>query len=176
MKIVRTLMTTAMVLGATILVLSPEASSAGGRAHLVTTPTTIHGVNFQIKTQFDTNFCIRVESGTTEGRTLTLQQCAAIDDAERWAFSLQVDDTNQILDSQGMCLDGRYRRANDGLPLPVAKCQSGPAWRFVYLGTGLIQNVKNGKCLFVAGAAANAPVWLKDCDTSFDGQRWLVTH
>ena len=90
--------------------------------------------------------------------------------------TLLLGNTNQIIDSQGMCLDGRYRRANDGLPLPVAKCQSGPAWRFVYLGTGLIQDVKNGKCLFVAGAAANAPVWLKDCDTSFAGQRWLVTH
>ena len=137
--------------------------------------STIHGVNFLIKSQVDNSFCVQVASGTTEGRTITLQTCGSAD-TQRFAFSNNHDDTNVILDSQGMCLDGRNRKPNDGLAIPVQKCKFGEAFRWAYLASGQIKDVKNGKCLQVPGAANNASVSLADCDATKKTQQFLVTH
>jgi hypothetical protein len=90
------------------------AAADGGAA----TPTTAHGANFLVKSQLDSNFCIQVGSGINEGRTITLVQCGTAD-TQRWAFTWNADDTNSIVDTQGMCLDGRTRKGGDGLALPV---------------------------------------------------------
>jgi hypothetical protein len=109
------------------------------------------------------------------GRTITLQQCGAVDN-QRWAFSLNQGTTNLILDSQGDCIDGRFHAGDEGMARPVNACRFSTEWKFVYLGSSLIEDIANGKCLAVPGAAANTPVSLADCDASKVGQRWLVTH
>jgi hypothetical protein len=152
-----------------------SALGAGGRTSAAKLKTSIHGVNFQIKSFDDLNFCMQVESGVLPGRTITLQQCGAVDN-QRWAFSLNQGTTNLILDSQGYCIDGRFHAGDEGLARPVNACRFSTEWKFVYLGSSLIEDIANGKCLAVPGAAANTPVSLADCDASKVGQRWLVTH
>jgi hypothetical protein len=49
-------------------------------------------------------------------------------------------------------------------------------WRFAVLSNGLVEDVANGKCLSVPGAASNASVSLADCDVTKPGQRWSFTH
>ena len=132
-------------------------------------------MNFQIKTLADLNFCIEVDKGVSEGRLITLQQCG-LTDSQRWALPLYNDETNAIVESQGMCLDGRFTQATLGFPMTVAKCGSGDRWRFTYTSVSLIQNAKNQKCLGVAGAAANAAVAIVDCDATKKTQQWLITH
>ena len=139
------------------------------------TPSTIHGVNFQIKSQLDQTFCVQVESGTTEGRTITLQQCAA-GDLQRWAFTNNSDDTNIVADSQGMCLGSRGRKAGDGLALPVSKCKFTDIWRYAYTSQGTIKDIRSGLCLQASTAAANAAVSLATCDPTIKNQLWVVTH
>jgi ricin-type beta-trefoil lectin protein len=165
--------TAAVALGAGTSVARTQAHRGAAPAAML--KTTIHGVNFQVKSFDDTNFCMQVESGVLPGRTITLQQCGVADN-QRWAFSLNRGTTNLILDSQGMCLDGRFQSGDEGLARPVNACQFSPEWKFVYLGNSLIEDIANGKCLSVPGAAANAAVSLADCDPSKVGQQWLVTH
>ena len=147
----------------------------GAGASTAKLKTTIRGVNFQVQTLVDTNFCMQAESGTLPGRTITLQQCAVADN-QRWAFALNQGTTNLILDSQGMCLDGVFHAGDEGLARSVEPCRFATEWRFVYLGSGLIEDVGNGMCLAVPGAAANANVSLAVCDPNKVTQRWLVIH
>jgi hypothetical protein len=140
-----------------------------------TTPTTQHGANFQVKSQIDNNYCIQVAGGTNEGRTITLQQCGTTD-TQRWDFTWNNDDTNLMVDSQGMCLDGRTRKGGDGLAIPVAKCRFGDAWRYTITASGLIKDVRSGACLSVPGASANAAVSLAACDETKKGQLWKLSH
>jgi len=139
------------------------------------TPTAAHGANFQIKSQIDNNFCIAVAGGTNEGRLITLQQCGSAD-TQRWAFTWNADESNVIVESQGMCLDGRARKGGDGQSLPVQKCRFGDAWRFTVIASGLIKDLQNKKCLSVPGAAANAAVSLVDCDESKKNDLWKLAH
>ena len=139
------------------------------------TPSVIHGVNFQIKSEVDNLFCIQVESGTNEGRTITMQTCAA-GDLQRWALSDNSDGTNLILDSQGMCLDGNFRRGEEGLARSVRTCGFENTSRFTYTSATLIRDEKNNMCLQESTAAANAAVSLADCDQTNVNQQWVVTH
>jgi hypothetical protein len=166
-----------IAVGVAIGLLGLTATSAEGqlREGGASTPSLIFGAHFQIKSQVDNNFCIQAAPGTAEGRTITLQQCA-VSDNQRWTLTHNSDDTNLIVDSQGMCLDARNRKAADGLALPVQKCRFGDAWRFTYTSLGLLKDEKNDKCLQVPGAAANAAVSLAACDSTKATQKWLLTH
>jgi hypothetical protein len=165
--------TAAVALGAGTSVARTQAHRAA--AATAKLKTSIHGVNFQVQPVADTNFCMQAESGVLPGRTITLQSCAVADN-QRWAFSMNQGTTNLILDSQGFCLDGRFHPGDEGLARPVNPCRFASEWKFVYLGTGLIEDVGNGKCLSVPGVAANAPVSLADCDVTKPGQHWLIVH
>ena len=138
-------------------------------------PTEAHGTNFLLESQLDSNFCIEAANGTGEGRTLTLQQCLGAD-TQRWALPLNSDDTNLIVDSQGMCLDGRSTKANEGLPIPVAKCGSSKTWRFVVTSAGQLMTARRNLCLSIPGAASNAVVSLAPCDATRQGQLWSLAH
>ena len=136
-------------------------------------PTQVRGMNFLIKSQVDNNFCINVENGGTEGRSVTLQTCS-LSDFQRWAFPINSDDTNPIVEIEGMCINGRSVRPNSGLAVTVGKCGTGDEWHFVFTLSGHIQNVKNRKCLQVAGAVGGANVSLADCDDSNLNQLWTI--
>ena len=157
------------------LVVLSGAAAAGGAAPAaaVPPPSTIHGVNFRIETQVDNNFCVEADSGTLPGRTLTLQQCGVADN-QRFALTAEASGLNELLDSQGMCLDVSAQQRGDGVPVPVMLCNHTRAQVLSYTGTGLLQYGKG--CLQVPGAAANAPITLAKCDVSKPNQRWLVTH
>lgn len=168
-----------IVAGVAVGLLGLTSRSAEGQARdggpAPASTSTIFGVNFQIKTQMNTGFCMQVATGTAEGRTVTIQACGSADN-QRWALTHNGDDTNLIVDSQGMCLDGRSRKANDGLAMPVQKCKFGDAYRYTYASSGLIKDEKNDKCLQVASDGANAPITLAVCDATKKGQQWLITH
>lgn len=172
MKLVRIIVASIIAIVA-VSAIGFDASGARDRAPSVIAPTTAHGVNFLIKSQLDSTFCITVQDGTTEGRTISLQQCGGADQ-QRWVFSLNADDTSSILDNEGMCLDGRFHRGV--FQLPVAKCQGGSAWRFAITEAGLIQNERNGKCLSIPAASSGASIWLVDCDQTDLHQLWALAH
>ena len=138
-------------------------------------PTGVHGTNFLIKSQIDSNFCIEVENGTGEGRTITLQTCGGAD-TQRWALPLNSDDTNLIVDSEGLCLDGRFSKGDEGLPLAVAKCGPAKTWRFIVTSAGQIMTARRNLCFSVPGAASNAVVSLAPCDVTRPGQLWSFGH
>ena len=130
-------------------------------------------MNFQVKANADTNFCIEAEGGTAEGRTLTMQQCGSAD-TQRWALADYVSGVNQMLDSQGMCLDVRGRKAADGVQLAVHLCRGDRAEMLTYTTLGLLEYATG--CLQIPGAAGNAQVSLAVCDATKLNQQWLVTH
>lgn len=138
-------------------------------------PSTAFGMNFLIKSQADQAFCIQVTAGNTEGRTITMAQCGTVDN-QKWMLTHNNDESNLIVDSVGMCLDGRSRKGGDGLALPVQKCRFAESWRFAYLATGQIRDDKNNKCLGITGAATGAPVALVDCDATKPTQKWSLGH
>lgn len=143
------------------------AKSAGGLP-----PTSIHGVSFQVRTLADTNFCIEADPGTSEGRPLTMQQCSAPDPTQHWALPWQTSGVNQVIDSQGMCLNVRGHRADDGLTFQVERCRANRAEFVTYTTTGLLQTARG--CLAIPGAATTAVITLAICDPSKPTQRWLL--
>src|SRR5262249_3609986 len=113
-----------------------DVQSAGTSAAAVT-PTTAHGMNFLVKTQSDLTFCIQVEAGNTAGRSVSMAQCGTVDN-QRWMLSNNSDETNLLIESTGMCIDGHFVKGNQGLAMTVGQCGTGDDWRFVYLGSGQI--------------------------------------
>ena len=164
------------VAAAAVVLVAPALQAGAATADAVTTPTTASGSNFLIKTLLDTNYCMAVQPGTAEGRTVTLAACDATSDFQRWGLTQNNDGTNLIIDTQGMCLDARLRTTNQGQTVPVQQCRFGDAWRFTYTVLGQLQEVKNGRCLAVAGAASNAAVVLAPCDETATGQRWKLAR
>jgi hypothetical protein len=160
------------VAAAAVLVAPALHAGAATTVDAVTTPTTAHGTNFLLKTQLDTNYCVAVESGTAPGRPITLAPCNTSDEMQRWALTWNEDNTNLFVDTQGMCIEARLRTTNQGQTASVQRCRFGDAWRFTYTPLGQIQEVKNGRCLSVAGAAGSLPVVFAPCDENSKGQFW----
>ena len=138
-------------------------------------PTTAHGMNFKILAQLDQAFCIAVDIGNTVGRQVRMEQCGTTDN-QRWMLSIFNGETNNLIDNIGMCLDGAYAQANQGLAVLVQKCDGGGRFHFSYLPSGQIENVKFLKCLAITGAASGAPVFLDDCDNTKQSQKWALGH
>ena len=172
MKILRIILASTIAMAA-LTTVGLGVGSARHRAPAALTPTTAHGANFLIESQLDTAFCIEVQPGTTEGRTLSLHQCGGAD-TQRWAMTDNADVTNLLVDSQGMCVDGHFRGLDHALT--VNSCQFGKVWRFAFTEAGSLVNERNGKCLSIPGAATNAIVSLATCDVSRLGQRWTLAH
>jgi hypothetical protein len=159
----------ALLLGLTAL------GAQAGRTHALVAlpPTQAHGINFLIKSQLDTSFCVNVGNGGAEGRTITLANCGPAA-TELFAFTDYGDATNTIVENQGMCLDGSYRRAHPDLALQVRRCGGGQAWRWSVTTAGLIENGKTGTCLGVAGAVGGAAVHPVTCDDTNAADRWTL--
>ena len=161
-----------VAVGAAVSVGTGPAASADTSAAVVSTPTTAHGTGFQVKNGLDFNFCIDVEPGATEGRPVTLQICSGVA-TQRWGFTWNADQTNTIVDTMGMCLDGA--KPQPGVASTVKLCKFGDPWRFTYSSTGLIQNVKTGLCLDVPRANSGAAVFFNPCDDTKLSQQWRLT-
>lgn len=138
-------------------------------------PTTAHGTNFQVKNGLDNGFCMDIAAGVNEGRALSLSTCSAAA-SQRWAFTWNANDTNSIIEAQGMCVDVRGRRAGDGTAIAAFKCHHGDNQRFTFTPTGHIQELKSGKCLSVPRAAAGVAVFLEDCNEASKNQTWKLAQ
>ena len=132
-------------------------------------PSSEHGAGLEIQSHLDSNFCIRVGDGATVGRSVTLAQCT-VADVMRWTFTWNSDNTNLIVETQGMCLDGHYLSSRVGLPMRVVKCTTSNALHFTVSPAGHIIDVANNKCLFVPRAGAGARVFLVTCDSNIPNQ------
>lgn len=89
---------------------------------------------------------------------------------------LNSDDTNLMVDSEGLCLDGRFSKGDEGLPLSVGKCGTSKTFRFILNSSGQFMTARRNLCLSIPGAASNAVVSLAPCDVTQPGQRWTLTH
>jgi hypothetical protein len=164
----------ALVVGATLATVVVAAHAAGGLDH-TGAPSTARGSSLLIKSQIDNYYCVEVAGGTASGRAIRLEQCGATD-TQRWTFTKDSDGTNLIVDSQGMCLDGRLPRATHLPGMPVNSCRFTSDERYTFLPSGMIKNVSSGRCLSVPGAAANAAVTLNKCDQTKKGEFWKLAH
>jgi hypothetical protein len=139
----------------------------------VSTPTTVHGTGFQLHSMLDTSFCIDVAPGAAEGRTVTLSQCTAAT-SQRWGFTWNADQTNLLVEAEGMCVDGRKPQA--GVAATVGYCRFADPWRYVFTAEGLVQNVKTGRCLTIPRAASGAAVYFDVCDITRTAQVWKISQ
>jgi hypothetical protein len=162
-----------MVVASGAVVAASNTASATVPLAAVTTPTTVHGTGFQVHSMIDTSFCIDVAPGATEGRPVTLSQCTAAA-SQRWGFTWNTDQTNVLVESQGMCVDGRKPKA--GVAATVGSCRFGDPWRYVFTAEGLIRNVKTDKCLTIPRAGSGAAVYFDVCDNTRSAQLWKLSQ
>ena len=154
------------------VVAASSTASAVAPLAAVATPTTIHGTGFQVHSVIDTSFCVDIEAGAAEGRRVTLSQCTAAA-SQRWGFTWNTDQTNTLVEAQGMCVDGRHPQA--GVAATVGYCRFADPWRYVFTAEGLIQNVKTGQCLTIPRAASGAAVYFDVCDATRTAQLWKLS-
>jgi hypothetical protein len=159
-----------LVLAVLGLLVLPVSADAGGGLPA----TTAHGANFLVKSHLDNNFCVQVESGSTEGRPLTMQQCSLADN-QRWMLTWGANGLNEMVETQGMCVDVRARRVGDEISVAVFLCQHNRTGALTFTSSGLLE-FKSGGCLAIAGAAANSAVSLAACDETKPGQVWELAH
>lgn len=134
----------------------------------------IFGANFQIRSQLDNNFCIKVADGTSEGRTLALAQCAGVQ-TQQWMFTQNRDDTNFLVEAAvGLCVQAERVGNNPSPVVDVAKCGARDE-RFIVTVASQIQSVRRGTCLSVPGAAVAAPLSQAPCDETKKTQLWNFT-
>jgi hypothetical protein len=162
-----------LLVGALGLAASVASLGSAGAAGMPLPPSTAHGANFLFESVLDTNFCIDVAPGTTEGRAVTLSACLTAD-TERWALTENTDGTNAFIDSEGMCLDSTGHKLGDGNPLEVFDCGFRGHERFSYTVDGLIQ-AKVG-CLSVQAAATGTAVSLAPCDNTSKHEMFKLAH
>ena len=165
-----------------LLVLSPTTVGAadpatpdvaGAQAAVVLPASTAHGEGFQLHSMLDQSFCIEVAAGATDLRPVTLGQCSAIG-AQRWTFSWLASGLNQLIETQGMCVDVSSRKPGDGLAVPVTYCTNARPQKLTYTPTGQIEFARG--CLAVPRAGAGAAVFLEKCDDTIPNQHWKLAQ
>ncbi len=142
-------------------------------APVVLPTTTAHGVGFQLHSALDTSFCAEVDGGAADLRSVTLEPCSAIS-AQRWTFSWLATGLNQLIETQGMCVDVSSRKRGDGLAVPVTFCDNTKAQKSTFTLTGQIEFAKG--CLSFPRAAAGAAVFLEACDITNNRQFWKLSQ
>jgi len=138
------------------------------------TPSTAHGEGFQLRSHVDSNFCIDVPAGSTQGRQLSLGVCS-LNATQRWTFTSNADGTNLIVDSMGMCVDAVGRKAGDGIALKVVNCSFVKTQRFRYTSVGRIQLSGTTSCLSIPRAGAAAAVFLENCNSATTRQQFKLS-
>jgi hypothetical protein len=138
-------------------------------------PSTAHGENFLVKSAVDSTFCMDMTPGATNGLNVVLNTCTTTD-TQRFAFTWNADGSNAIINSQGMCVDARQRKAGDGLSIRAWQCHFGDNERYSYNAAGQIVENYSGLCLSVPGAVNGAAVSLVTCDSTKNTQLWKLAH
>ncbi|MEI8334099.1 MAG: ricin-type beta-trefoil lectin domain protein [Chloroflexota bacterium] len=150
---------------------TPDA--AGAQAAVVLPASTAHGGGFQVQSMLDQSFCIEVAAGATDLRPVTLGQCSALG-AQRWTFSWLASGLNQMIETQGMCVDVSSRKPGDGLAVPVTFCKDTRPEKLTFTMTGQIEFARG--CLAVPRAGAGAAVFIEKCDDTKPNQHWKLSQ
>ncbi len=148
--------------------------AAAAQAAAVTLPaTTVHGSGFQVRNMSDSNFCIDVAGGGAEGRPVTLSTCNS-NLSMRWTFAWESSLLNEMIDSQGMCVDVAGRKPGDGVAVAVVLCHGGRPQSLTFTPLGQIEFAKG--CLAVPRTAAGAAVFVVPCDETQKTQTWKLAQ
>jgi hypothetical protein len=150
---------------------TPDA--AGTQAAVVLPASTAHGGGFQLQSMLDQSFCIEVAAGATDLRPVTLGQCSTLG-AQRWTLSWLASGLNQMIETQGMCVDVSSRKPGDGIAVPVTYCRDTRPQKLTFTVTGQIEFARG--CLAVPRAGAGAAVYLEKCDDTIPNQRWKLAQ
>jgi hypothetical protein len=147
---------------------TPKASAA--------IPDQPRGVNFVVKSDIDSNFCIQSYAASSTQTDLQVQPCNGAVDAQRWAFAWTASGPLVSLGSNGQCWDANTLI---GSPVAVVPCTFKSHERFVFTAAEQFQNVSGTRCLtvkktgsFLAGGTA---VLIDKCNGT-TGQTWLLGH
>jgi hypothetical protein len=135
--------------------------------------TTVHGEGFQLHSAVDTSFCAEVDGGAADLRSVTLVPCLGIG-VQRWTFSWLASGLNQMIETQGMCVDVSGRKPGDGLAVRVTFCKNARSEKLAFTATGQIEFAKG--CLSIPRAAAGAAVFLEACDITNNRQSWKLSQ
>lgn len=81
---------------------------------------------------------------------------------------------NQMIETQGMCVDVSGRKPGDGLAVRVTFCKNARSERLTFTATGQIEFAKG--CLSIPRAAAGAAVFLEACDIAHKTQFWKLSQ
>ncbi len=142
-------------------------------APLALPTTTVHGGGFQLHSVMDPNFCAEVGGGAADLRSVTLEPCVAAS-AQRWTFSWLATGLNQMIETQGMCVDVSGRKPGDGVAVAVTYCKNTKAEKLTFSLTGQIEFAKG--CLSFPRNAAGAAVFLEACDSMNNRQFWKLSQ
>ena len=160
-------------LGAGLVTLMVGGAVAAANIGTRATSSTAHGANIQFKTQTDTNFCIDVAPGSTQGRKLSLSTCSP-SATERWAVTRNSDGSNLFIDSQGLCVDAAGRKVGDGVALRVANCSFVKSQRFSFNSIGQFRISGTTMCLSIPRAVSAVAVFLETCNGSSARQQFKL--
>jgi hypothetical protein len=150
-----------------------DTAALAAAAPIVLPTTTAHGGGFQLHSALDTSFCAEVDGGAADLRSVTLMQCTAIT-AQRWTFSWLATGLNQMIETQGMCVDVSGRRPGDGLAVRVTFCKDARSEKLTFTATGQIEFAKG--CLSIPRTAAGVAVFLEACDITNNRQSWKLSQ
>jgi Ricin-type beta-trefoil lectin domain len=164
----------AALLAATVAPATVGAAATPVAAAPVVLPTTtVHGESFQLHSALDPSFCAEIDPGATDLRSVTLEPCVAVL-AQRWTFSWLATGLNQMIETQGMCVDVSGRKPGDGLAVRVTFCKNARSEKLTFTATGQIEFAKG--CLSIPRAAAGAAVFLEACDITNNRQSWKLSQ
>jgi len=142
-------------------------------APVVLPASTAHGEGFQIRSVSDPSYCVEVDAGATDLRSVTMAQCN-VGSQQRWTFSWLASGLNELIEIQGMCVDVSSRKPGDGLAVPVTFCKGTKAEHLSFLPGGQIEFAKG--CLSIPRAGAGAAVFLEACDSTHTLQFWKLSQ
>ena len=150
-----------------------DTAALAAAAPVVLPTTTAHGGGFQLHSASDQSFCAEVEGGATDLRSVTLSLCNPVQ-AQRWTFSWLATGLNQLIETQGMCVDVSGRKPGDGLAVQVTFCKNARSEKLTFTPIGQIEFAKG--CLSIPAATVVAAVILQKCDITNPRQLWKLAQ
>ena len=167
------LVTAVVITGGELSVAQEVGASAKASAAIADQP---HGVNFVVKSDIDSNFCIQSHFVSSTQTVLQMQGCNGAVDAQRWAFAWTASGPLVSMGSNGECWDAN---TVTGSPVVVVPCTFKSHERFVFTASEQFQNESGTRCLTVKNTASfladGAAVTIEKCDGT-TGQIWLLGH
>ncbi|HEX4493621.1 MAG TPA: ricin-type beta-trefoil lectin domain protein [Acidimicrobiia bacterium] len=145
----------AVGVGIVLVVAGVGAGGAAVSARVAKVPQP-HGIDFQIHTTADSNFCV-----DSPGDGSVIVASCVPNDNEHFTFTHNADGTFQLVDGFGNCLDRGDGKA--GTLITTAACDFGPSQQFLYRLTDKINDPAGKVCVTAVKATQNASVYDDGC-------------